>query len=109
MAVTIVAASIPVLRVLVREVKGSSKGYRNTGEFSNATGRNHITGRVGHRTTITTRGQTTHKGSSGDNQSDENILCGEPGKDIVMVSRQVEVNYSQENVSESNERHELEQ
>lgn len=47
------------------------------------------------------------KGSTGGNQSDESILGREPGMDIVMVERQVEVNYSHGNVSESNEPREV--
>lgn len=83
-------------------------GYRNTGQSSHATGKNHITGNTGHRTTITSRRPKTHRGSSHENPSNESILCGEPGKDIVLVERQVDINSFQGSESESNERHDLE-
>ena len=101
MAVTIVAASIPVLRVLVREVKGSSRGYHNAWLSNDRASKNYANGLGGHSTTITTRRSKARRGSTGNNQSDESILGEVPGRDIVLVEHQVEVNYSKENVSAS--------
>ena len=100
MAVTIVAASIPVLRVLIRDVRRSTTGYHDAEESNYAPGRSHGSG-IG--TTITTRGLKTRRGSSSGNQSDDSILGGEPGRNIVLVERRVEVKYSQGDVSDFNE------
>jgi len=84
-AVTIIAASIPVLRILIREVKVSSRGgYHNTEGSNPATRPNRTTGTRGQSIVMTARGPgaKARQDSSSGNQSDESILSGKPGRDV---------------------------
>lgn len=85
MATTIVAASIPVLRVLVRHVQSSARKYYRTGEgYSN---RSKAHGSRSHTVVISTRQQD----KSQDDQSDTTIL--NPANGRVMMTNEIAVSY----------------
>lgn len=86
--VTIVAASIPVLRVLVKEVKSSARRYYVSTE-------DHTTNRSGYRNqhtiTISAGRNSRHQRiRSQDAQSDKSILDDKPG---IVRTKEVAVEY----------------
>lgn len=91
-AVTIIAASIPVLRVLIREVKTSSpRYYLRSGEGETSRSRIHASH---HRVVVKSKPQERR-----DDHSDKSILGMSSSK--IYQTREVEVEFTETNDDES--------
>ena len=75
-AITIIAASIPVLRVLVKDIRTTMRNYRNTGGDATQKGGNtHIRTNIGARHTRNgSAGGDAESGYREDSRSDKSIL-----------------------------------
>lgn len=101
-ATTIMASSIPVLRVLVREVKaitskkyGFSSGNNSRSNGTNSLGRSDtvIVGGNGHKKSPSVHVLSTFKGSKSDNRSDTSVLITEPAEGIIIQTQEINIEY----------------
>lgn len=102
MATTIMASSIPVLRVLVREVKaitskkyGFSSGNNSRSNGTNSLGRSNtvIIKGSGHKKSPSGHVLTTFKSSKSDNRSDTSVLIAEPAEGMIIQTQEINIEY----------------
>ncbi len=87
--VTIIAASIPILRVLVREVKSSARRYYASRDNPTAL-RSH--GRT-HANTVTISSRAAPRSQKMDDQSDRSILDETPRPGHILQTSEVAIEY----------------
>lgn len=101
-ATTIMASSIPVLRVLFREVKATTR--RKYGLSSGSKNRSYGTGSLARSNTVTVEGGshkkspsvhvlTTFRSSKSDNRSDTSVLIAEPPEGTIVQTQEINIQY----------------
>jgi hypothetical protein len=96
-SVTIIAASIPILRVLVREARTSARRYYMTKEGASSATRSR-NGRSQHNTVVISTGtggvsRTVISKPKLDNSSDKSILSDPPANGKIMRTNEINVAY----------------
>ncbi|KAI0141843.1 hypothetical protein GGR57DRAFT_397830 [Xylariaceae sp. FL1272] len=121
-ATTIIAASIPVLRALIRDIKTSSNKYfkskYGSGHLESGTGgtstnkrsRNHHSALHSSRVVTTVTGKRSVKKEAdmyGDTSSDKSILEGNHGTGQIVQTQEIRLSYHDRNDSDSNMGYEM--
>ncbi|RKU41325.1 hypothetical protein DL546_004840 [Coniochaeta pulveracea] len=97
--VTIIAASIPILRVLIRDAKTSYRNYY-VSEHNDNPGA--VSNRSKNNTVIVTAGRRTHHGTlKRDDDSEKSILDGEPSPGKILRRNEIVVEYQDRKDGES--------